>query len=102
MAIKPKTIKVTVGSAGTAVAISAAILYSAEILMEVPSSNTGGIIGPGSSDVAATNADVTVVGSNKELSAPANGPGQEIDLSETYIDAENDGDVAYITYWVKV
>lgn len=102
MPLKPVTKKVTVTTAGTAVALSSTIIDAVAVLIEVPTSNTGGIIGPGSSDVASANADVVSPGQSKTLSAPDSKNGTEgIDLTRTYIDAETNGDVAYITYFVR-
>lgn len=102
MAVKPKTIKVTVTTAGTAVKISSNHIPTSELLIEVPTSNTGGIYGPGGSDVASANANLLLKGEFKTLVGPQIGSHtEEMYLDEIYIDAENNGDVAYVTYWER-
>lgn len=98
---KPVEITVTVATAGTAVQISETALYTPQFIVQGDKNNGTDNIYVGGSAVDTTNgvslaAKATISFSKMEVSDAS------FDLSEFYIDADNNGNVARVIYLAKV
>lgn len=104
MALKVKTIAVTVTTAGTRVPISATKIYTSSFNVEADPNNTGnGYVG----DVTVTATGATqgsIVSAQRDFSAtaPTSGRTEELDLSQQYLDADTNGNVYVISYFVRI
>jgi hypothetical protein len=105
MPLKMKTIAVTVTTAGTRVPISSTRLLTSAFNVESDPDNTGnGYVGD--SSVAASGANQgSICNSSRDVSVAApemRGVTEEIDLSQQYIDADTNGNVYIVSYFVRV
>lgn len=105
MPLKMKTIAVTVTTAGTRVPISSTRLLTAAFNVESDPDNTGnGYVG----DVTVAASGSTqgaICNSSRDVSVSApemRGISEEIDLSQQYIDADTNGNVYIVSYFVRV
>jgi hypothetical protein len=100
MAVKLVTLaQTTVTTAGTRVQVSASALPITTIVVSVPAANTGSIFF-GDSNVSSTRGIEIAKGSTISITADLSGRpgGDEMILSDFYVDAANNGDDANISY----
>lgn len=91
--------KVTVTTKGTAVAASATVQNATAVYITAPSTNTGAIW-VGDANVLNSSGRGTQVAKGTTLTLYARG--EMIDLEKIFIDADNNNDIATITYLKKV
>lgn len=101
MAVKIRTVAVTVTTAGTAVPILASRFATPAFIVESAVTNSGNIY-IGDATVSSANSNRMGAGIGKSFEGPdISGVTEEIDLAQVYINADTNGCVAYVTYFVR-
>lgn len=98
MALKLYTLaQITVATSGTEQQVSATATPISTLVVTAPAANTGKIY-VGDSDVSTTRGIEVAPGATVSITADYSGTGEELILSDFYIDAATDGDKANVSY----